>query len=58
MGINVKKNNFQLDAFYHQLKTNCSEFGIQREVIDKYIGQVEEINCKNKWNIQEKGKNA
>jgi hypothetical protein len=53
MKLNGKENNFRLDTFYHQLKSNCYEFGIQREVIDRYIGHVEDINCKNTWEIQE-----
>ncbi|MGG4548360.1 hypothetical protein ABER02_11260 [Rossellomorea marisflavi] len=53
MELNRNKNNFLLITFFHQLKTNCYEFGIQREVIDRYIGHVEDINCKNTWESQE-----
>lgn len=53
MGLNGKENNnFRLDTFYHQLRTNCTEFGIQRFVIDRFIGQVEETKHKNTWESQ------
>jgi hypothetical protein len=51
MELGGKQNNFYLDTFYHQLRTNCSESGIQRSVIDRYIGQVEEIRRKDTWKI-------
>ena len=52
MGLYGSENEFLLVAFYHQLRTNCTEFGIQRSVIDRFIGQVEDINRKNTWNLQ------
>jgi len=53
MVANGKSKNFNLDNFYHQFKNNCVEFGIQREIIDRYIGQVEDINRKNTWELKE-----
>jgi hypothetical protein len=53
MELNNKK--FQLDSFYHQIKINCTEFGINRCVIDRYIGQVKDIKLNDKWNLLERG---
>ncbi|MET3697136.1 hypothetical protein [Bacillus oleivorans] len=54
MQLNGKENKFHLDTFYHQLRTNCTEFGIHRSVIDRYIGQVEEIKHKNIWELKQR----
>lgn len=55
MGPNERDKKFHLNSFYHQLKTNCTEDGIQRYVIDRFIGQVEDINRKNTWKLQKEG---
>jgi hypothetical protein len=52
MGPNEKDKKFNLNSFYHQIRTNCTEFGIQRYVIDRFVGQVEDINRKNTWKLQ------
>ncbi|MDF0728967.1 hypothetical protein PY093_20345 [Cytobacillus sp. S13-E01] len=52
MGLNGKENNFRLDTFHHQLRTNCTEYGIHRSVIDRFIGQVEDIKRKDIWGLK------
>lgn len=52
MGLNGKDNNFRLDTFHHQLRNTCTEFGIHRSVIDRFIGQVEKIKRSDLWELQ------
>lgn len=54
MELNGNNKKFQLGSFYHQIKINCTEFGIHRSVIDRYIGQVEDIKLRDKWNLIER----
>lgn len=49
MGLNGKD---RLDTFHHQLRTACTEFGIHRSVIDRFIGQVEKIQRSDLWELQ------